>query len=91
MDERLHKLNAPGSHNRLWILWPLEHLGLEGIEAADKLAQRGAETPLYRPKPFRGIRKRLYWMSLLEIEPPHHGRMRNQVLAGMFNLHQEEP
>ncbi|CAD7083660.1 unnamed protein product [Hermetia illucens] len=95
--ECLERLNILGSSNNVWILWVPGHAGLEGNEAADELAKKGAETPLHGPEPFCGIGnglmamnlrneekrlRELYWAGLPGMEHTH---------KGLLKPHQNEP
>jgi len=55
--ECLGKLNELGRNNEVTLLWVAEHVGVEGNEQADTLAQKGASAPLIGPEPFCGLGK----------------------------------
>lgn len=58
--ECLDKLNMLESHNKVRILYSPWSFN----EPADELVKRGAKTPLYLPKIFCGIGKRIMGLTL---------------------------
>ena len=82
--ECLERLNTLGSSNKVWILWVPGHAGLEGNEAADELAKKGAGMPLHGPEPFCGIGNGFMAMNLRNEEK----RLRELYWAGLPGMEQ---
>jgi hypothetical protein len=46
-------------HNRIYLIWVPEHIGINGNEMADQLAAHGSSRPLIGPKPALSIRTKV--------------------------------